>query len=304
MSPVQLDDGPDKERAITGSDDLVTVLAATVAGYRVRRVPLKVLRVAFAQHDPTGAASSGARTRLRAAIEELVTQGRIVLPKQQKSYEAHVIPALPIWVERPASPRAVRPEIPSRVWRPELAAAASLAAAPAEFDVLARVDAFLRNSGSSRPFVPHRERSLEVFGNEKRLDALMHTRLFTSGALTLRLLRCFRAPLPLTAQYVGDPGSDPELLIVENHATYASVLTAGRERIAKGAVGFGVGYGLGTNYLRLLEVRRNWTRSPPPSGTSGISMLRDCGLRLTPRQPPSPRDCLRFDRQCPCTRPC
>ena len=245
MSPVQLGDGPDRKRAITGSDDLVTVLAATVAGYRVRRVPLKALRVAFAQHDPTRAASSGARVRLRAAIEELASDGRVVLPKQRKSYEAHVTPALPTWVERPAAPRAARAEIPVRVWRPELAAAAELAATPAEFDVLACVDAFLRNGGSSRPFVPHRERSLEVFGNEKRLDTLMRTRLFTKRLLTLDLLRCFQAPLPLTAQYVGSPDLNPQLLIVENHATYASVLAAARKRIAEGAVGFGVGYGAG-----------------------------------------------------------
>lgn len=91
--------------------------------------------------------------------------------------------------------------------------------------------------------MPHRERSLEVFGNEKRLDTLMRTRLFTKRLLTLDLLRCFQAPLPLTAQYVGSPDLNPQLLIVENHATYASVLAAARKRIAEGAVGFGVGYG-------------------------------------------------------------
>ncbi len=246
MSPTEHEDGPDSGSATPDSSDtLATVLAAAVAGCRVRRVPLEALRVAFAQHDPTGAASSDARARLRAAIEELAAQGRIVLPKQKKSYEAHVVPALPTWVERSAAPRAARPETPLRVWRPELAAAAGLAKAPAEFDVLACADAFLRNSGSSRPRVPHRERSLEVFGNEKRLDALMRTRLFTSGALTLDLLRCFQAPLPLTAQYVGRPGSSPQLLIVENHATYASALAAARERVTEGAVGFGVGYGAG-----------------------------------------------------------
>jgi len=51
--------------------------------------------------------------------------------------------------------------------------------------------------------VPHRERSVQLFGNEKRLDALLRTKLFTSGALTLALLRCYAAPLPLTAQHTG-----------------------------------------------------------------------------------------------------
>lgn len=252
-SPARATDVPGGGRSTTsGADALVTALAAAVAGYRVRRVPLAVMRAAFAEHDPTGAASSGARARLRVAIDDLAIQGRVVLPRQRKLYEAHAAPALPVWVERPAAQRAVRRDAPVRVWRPELAAAARIATVPGEFDILACVDAFFRDAGCSRPLVPHRERSLELFGNEKRLDALLRTRLFTSGALTLDLLRCFRAPLPLTAQYIGHPGDYPQLLIVENHATYASVLAAARERVAGGAVGFGVGYGAGNQLPRAI----------------------------------------------------
>lgn len=247
MSTSHADDVPGEvgpaTRAPSG-DSLTAALARAVTEHRIRRVPLTALRAAFAQYDPTGAASSGARARLRTAIDELAAQGRVVLPKQKRLYETHLAPELPNWVERPATPRVARHKIPNRVWRPELAAAAALAAAPAEFEVLTCVDAFLRNGGS-RPLVPHRERSLELFGDEKKLDALIRTRLFTSGALKLELLRCFQAPLPLTAQYVGHPGSDPQLLIVENHATYASALTCARERVAVGATGFAVGYGAG-----------------------------------------------------------
>lgn len=254
MRPTQAADGStgSHRQAVARTDSLVTALAAAIAGHRTRRVPLTVLRIAFAQHDPTGAANSSARARLRAAIDELAAQNRIVLPKQKKLYEAHATPELPTWVERPAAPRAARPKAPARVWRPELAAAARLATKPAEFDVLERVDAFLRDA-DSRPVVPHRERSLELFGNEKKLDALMRTRLFTSGALTLDLLRCFQAPLPLTAQHVGRPGPNAQLLIVENHATYASVLRAARERVAVGAAGFGVGYGAGNQLPTAIE---------------------------------------------------
>ena len=150
--------------------------------------------------------------------------------------------------------------------------------APTEFDILACVDAFLRDSGSNRPLVPHRERSLEVFGNEKRLDALMRTRLFTSGALTLDLLRCFQVPLPLTAQYVGQPGSNPQLLIVENHATYASVLTAARERIAEGAAGFGVGYGAGNQLPKAIGGAAQM--DPPPAAIWYFGDLDVEGLRI------------------------
>jgi hypothetical protein len=66
-------------------------------------------------------------------------------------------------------------------------------------DLLARV---------GRPTVPMRERSLELFGDEKRLDRLATTRVFASGALTLDLLRCHSVSIPFASQWV--PGvADP-----------------------------------------------------------------------------------------------
>lgn len=226
-------------------DELVDVLRAAVADHRVRRVPLPVLRAAFARHDPTGATSSDSRTRLAAALEELAATGAVVLPRSKRLYENHLLPALPTWVERPPVQRQAATPRPVRVWRPELAEAAAIATSAGDFDLLARVDDFLRNGGSDRPVVPHRERSVELFGHEKRLDALLKTKMFTSDALNLPLLRCYQPPLPLTAQHTGDPGPRPELLIVENHATYASVLTLARARAAAGAPALAVGWGAG-----------------------------------------------------------
>jgi hypothetical protein len=157
-----------------------------------------------------------------------------------------------VWVERPAVSRPPRPNSPVRVWRPELARAAALAQTPEQFDILTAIDGFLLREGNARPLVPHRERSIELFGNEKRLDALIKTRLFTSGALTLPLLRCYEAPLPLTAQHTGDPGPEPVLLIVENSATYASALRVARERAASGERAVAVGYGSGNHLPRTI----------------------------------------------------
>jgi len=102
--------------------------------------------------------------------------------------------------------------------------------------------------------VPHRERSLQLFGNEKRLDHLLRTRLFTSGAITLQLLRCYIAPLPLTAQHTGNPGAEPGILIVENHATYASILRLARERSARhlSQSALAVGFGAGTQLVKAI----------------------------------------------------
>jgi hypothetical protein len=103
---------------------------------------------------------------------------------------------------------------------------------------------------ASRPSVPARERSLNLFGDEKRLDRLASTRLFTSGALTLDLLRCHTVPIPFVSQWV--PGTmDPRgtaLLIAENHHTYTSLLNVTRRRAAAGGPGRHVGYGTGGQF--------------------------------------------------------
>lgn len=233
-------------------DPLVSVLGATIKTYRIRRVPLDELRRAFAKHDPTGVTSSDARQRIADALEVLASGGSVTMPKQQKSYESHASPRLPKWVERTSVSRA-KVALPTRTWRPELAAAASAARTIIEFDVLSAIDGFLRDGGAARPRVPHRERSLQLFGDEKRLDALLRTKLFTGGFLTLDLLRCFQAPLPFAMQYVGELGQAPDLLIVENHATYASALSVARTRVRGGGEGIGVGYGVGNQFPNAVD---------------------------------------------------
>lgn len=162
------------------------------------------------------------------------------------------------------------------MWRPELAAAAALATTPGEFEVLVAVDRFLRDGGSSRPLVPHQERSVQLFGHEKRLDALRRSRLFISRTLTLDLLRCYEAPLPLTAQHTGDPGPRAGLLIVENSATYASVLRLARERAAAGQPAMAVGYGSGNQLPK--SIAGAVQLDPPPADIWYFGDLDEGGL--------------------------
>jgi hypothetical protein len=270
----------ESDAAASGSprDPLTAALAAAIDEHRVRRVPLQVLRSAFAAHDPTGATSSESRQRLAASLRELERDGKVVVPRSHKLFESHLQPALPTWVERPAAPRPVPVPRPARVWRPDLAAAAALASSDTDFDVLERVDDFLRRGGSTRPNVPHRERSLELFGHEKRLDALLRNRLFTSGALALDLLRCYQAPLPLTAQHTGDPGPDPALLIVENHATYASALRLARDRATAGAAALAVAWGAGNQLPQAIGGISQL--SPTPAHVWYFGDLDEDGLRI------------------------
>lgn len=229
------------------TDRLVAVLAQTMASHPVQRVPIAALRAAFASFDPTGSTQSDSRARLAAAVAELERQGLARLPAAKRLWDRATLPPMPAWLERPPVVRPAKAALPERVWRAELAQAGALVTTLEEFRTVEAVDAFLHSGGGSADVVPHRSRSLQVFGHEKALDKLMRTRLFLSGALSLDLLRCYMPPLPLTAQHTGDPGSRPTLLVAENHSTYASMLTVARERAAAGPA-LAIAYGGGNQF--------------------------------------------------------
>ena len=63
---------------------------------------------------------------------------------------------------------------------------------------LLKLQEFFAHGGRAKEFIPIKERSLEIFGDEKRLDALRTTILFSEGRLTLEQLCCFAVAEPLS----------------------------------------------------------------------------------------------------------
>ena len=103
--------------------------------------------------------------------------------------------------------------------------------------------------------VPSRERSAEIFGDEKALDRLIGTTLFTPDRLSLELLRCRRVVPRLHCEPVGK-GS--VLLIVENSDTFDSLVTVLRKRNDHrvGLVGWGAGTGFEASVLSIANFGR------------------------------------------------
>lgn len=108
-------------------------------------------------------------------------------------------------------------EIREFSWVPELAFVRD-ARLSIRFTELRQINAFFLNGGVNRPLVPIKERSLEMFGFEKRLDALVGSVLFGEGRLSLEQLRCFFVVEPLGWQR--GPASQGPLLVLENAATW------------------------------------------------------------------------------------
>ncbi len=152
--------------------------------------------------------------------------------------------------------RSVRPELPAFVtlsenvedvrqaatlphlpWRPELEWAYTLRLAPREHQVLSVVQAYRRDRDPEAEPIPHRERSLLLFGDEKRIDRLIRSRLFESGHLSLDLLDAYWAGPPIA---FADTGGTGPVVVSENAAswhTLVQVLDGQARAVAYGAGG-------------------------------------------------------------------
>jgi hypothetical protein len=153
-----------------------------------------------------------------------------------------------MWVARPVEPRPPKLVGRAPVWRAELAWAADPRSdlSVSEVNLLAAVNDWLA-CGNQR-LVPVRERSLEIFGDEKLLETLLLGRLFGPDRLTLDLLRA-ESCWPEVVEAVTGPGAD--WLIVENYTTYVSVSRAAERVGYPDRVIWGSGNQIGTRLASL-----------------------------------------------------
>jgi len=204
------------------------------------RLGLDALRRAFQEVHPELAASPAARTRLRELLDRLQLDERIVLPKGREQWEVSALPALPRWVKLPREAVSTeKPDLRAIPWAPELRFLVTVRVFVPLADLLKLQDFFARG-GRERPSVPIKERSLEIFGDEKRLDQLVRSSaLFGDGRLTPEKLGFFivSEPLPWT------PGPKPEgpVLIIENAATWHSYCRWNAEQKLFSAIVYGCG---------------------------------------------------------------
>jgi hypothetical protein len=74
--------------------------------------------------------------------------------------------------------------------------------------------------GRTRPIVPAKQRSVELFGEEKQLEELRSSTLFGEGRTSLDLLRCFAVLPPLVFEALSPANNPRPILVLENYSTY------------------------------------------------------------------------------------
>ena len=226
-------------------------LAAELEAWGRRTITLGELWPLFARADPASATRPNRRADLAATITALAAAGAVTL---SKALDLTATPPLPARLTLPppivtAPAAALARAVP---WRPELAWAATARLTVGQVGVLQTINGWLRDRGRHTDVLPLRERSLELFGYEKRLDTLITSSLFAPNRLTLKLLRTFRAHPPLPLRRTGD---GPILLVIENADTFDSVRGAlAITPTAVGHIAWGAGAAFEASVLSVAEL--------------------------------------------------
>lgn len=205
------------------------------------RVPLADLWQMWDASAPRLSGDPRQAAGMSEALSILSAAGTLELPVG--AWDRSTSPPLPRSVVVPDSRPAVRQRNwITYPWCQQLGWVASLPTlTQSRFEHLVSINTWLvHHTGSDVPEVPMRYRSVELFGDEKQLEAMVKTNLFGDGRLSLEMLFCVHLPPPLAAVRVGD---GPDVLVVENSDPYWVAVNALRSDIEHpvGLVVWGVG---------------------------------------------------------------
>lgn len=183
-----------------------------------RRIHLDFLREAFAQTCPELANAPDRSQQLLNLLRRLHDEGTLTLPAKN-SWEIRGNPPMPRFVLLKS---IAGPEVDYRriAWLPCFGFWVQLNSL--QLRDAALINEFLKKHPGPLTPVPLNERSLQIFGDEKRLSK-MNTRgnaLF-GGRLPLNAIGAFHVAPPLPYHAVEASGAP--LLVVENHHTYWSL---------------------------------------------------------------------------------
>jgi Uncharacterized protein conserved in bacteria C-term(DUF2220) len=226
---------------------LATAMAEAITAAPGRRVRLPALLAAAAAVDRSGAVSVGWRARVATEIQHLVEAGLITLPSTRWDRSAE--PPLPAYVQKVMIAEPAAAPRTSIVWHAELGWAADLDAAgrlsAPDRRFLGHVNTWLSRRGDV--VVPQRERSLDICGDEKAIDAVIFTPLFGPGRLSYQMLRCEPCWPPVNQNVLG-PGP---WLVIENWTTFHTLADAARRCGWDGRLIWGAGNQVSTRLTSL-----------------------------------------------------
>ena len=204
-----------------------------------RRIRLQELRVALLRARPDTVDAPNLRQLLLDALRELQNRCALDLPGQ--GWDTSGMPALPRTVRLLDMPELQRNRT-ALAWLPALAFAAE-ERHPVRRADLEAINAFLLSArGREVVAVPTRERSLQIFGDEKRLDKIRKGKPgLYDGRISLDDLRCYPVAPPLPWEQPRSVADGKPVLVLENYHSYESFRRWNREAACYAAIAYGGG---------------------------------------------------------------
>lgn len=176
---------------------------------------------AFTRTFP-GETTGGRSREILAKVIDLLGQKGFSLPSQRSKhlFDRNGTPHLPAWIQRPRQ-ESVQTLAPSQhIWATELSFLAN-ATNLKNMHLWLDLDAWLKKMRNRHlDPIPMRERSFEIFGDEKALDSLVKSRPFVNGQISIETLGCFHVYEPLAMASGPSEALGKPCLVVENAATY------------------------------------------------------------------------------------
>jgi hypothetical protein len=159
-------------------------------------------------------------------------------------------------------------------WEPEMGFMREARVSVNSGDLL-KLNSFFKNRSAKRLIAPIKERSIQIFDDEKRLDYLLGSALFREGRLSLEMLACEIVGQPFG--WKRGPIDTGKILVVENAATWHSYSRWNSERRLFSAVVYGCGNCFLENVRHLADILAEF---PSPQRVFYFGDLDYQGLRI------------------------
>jgi hypothetical protein len=235
--------------------------AAEIRMHRGKRIRAHDIWAAFAGAFPHRPQGPEEREWLRSALDALLERGAITYPAERPAnWDRTMEPAIPMVVTRIDAPEARDESWRRQPWHPRLRWVPDLARLSDEqVALLRRIHEGLVNGRFEAP-APLRYRSLQLTGDDKRLERHMGSSvLFGEGRLNAEMLGIYTVVLPLAWERVAEGG---RVLVFENKEPFivARTAIAGLDSPPYDIVAYGGGRGFEQSVAHLRTIGCEITR--------------------------------------------
>lgn len=217
-----------------------------------KRLDLKALRLAWLDCHPEQLHTHDRDRLLLDVLHQGEREGLLKLPAKQ-SYERFGSPPMPTFITLIREAKKSSTVDYSKVtWAPEMGFWTSLS--PQELITAVKINEWIIRRRGKFMQVPLRERSLEIFGDEKYLDSRHREGALFGGRLQLSVIGAKRVEHPLAYRPADAEGMP--VLLVENHHTFWSLGEWNETVKMFSAVVYGNGKTICASGMALAEVIR------------------------------------------------